>query len=132
MHETPDERVRRLKLQLHGWACQIAIRFGAPVYLHGSVLDSDEPRDVDVSVVLPDAQFEARYGSVAQWDTDRWATEMSAVTQRVASDQVKLGAWMVTAYRLNVDFKIVPASHITAKHADKPRVRLDTVACIAD
>jgi hypothetical protein len=55
MAETPEERVRRLRLQLHGWACQVATRFGAPVYLVGSSLaDDPNPRDVDISIVLPD------------------------------------------------------------------------------
>jgi hypothetical protein len=130
--DTPDERVRRLKLMLHGWACQIATRFGVPVYLVGSTLTEDNPRDTDISIVLPDEEFAARYGDVQAWDCEMYGTEWGDGRQRCAEDQVKLTRHLVTGYRLNVDLKIEPLFRAEAIYQGKPRVRLDTVAAIAE
>lgn len=130
--ETAEERVRRLRLQLHGWACQMAVRFGAPVYLVGSSLTDADARDVDISIVLPDEEFAARYGDVQQWDRELWGTEWGAERQRWAEDQVKLARHLVRAYRINVDLKIEPDFRAAAIYAGKPRVRLDSIAAVPE
>jgi hypothetical protein len=130
--ETAAERVRRLKLQLHGWACQTAVRFGAPVYLVGSTLTEDAPRDVDISIVLSDEDFAGRYGDVQQWDSEMYGIEWGEARQRWAEDQVKLTRHLVTGYRMNVDLKIEPIFRAAAIYQGKPRVRLDTVVAIAE
>jgi hypothetical protein len=133
MAETSAERVRRLRLQLHGWACQMATRFGAPVYLVGSSLaDDPNPRDVDISIVLPDDDFAARYGDVQAWDREMYGTEWGDGRQRWAGDQVKLTRHLVTGYRMNVDLKIEPLFRAAAIYQGKPRVRLDTVAAVEE
>lgn len=130
MSDTPEERVRRLRLQLHGWACQVAVRFSAPVYLVGSTLTEDDPRDTDISIVLSDDDFAARYGDVQEWDSEMYGTEWGAARQRCAEDQVKLTRHLVKGYRMNVDLKIEPLFRAEAIYQGKPRVRLDTVAAI--
>lgn len=130
--ETPDERGARLKLQLHGWACQMAVRFGVPVYLVGSSLTDDNPRDVDLSIVLPDDEFTARYGDVQRWDYETWGIAWGEECQRWAEDQVKLTRHLVKGYRMNVDLKIEPLFRAQAIYQGKPRVRLDTVTAVAE
>jgi hypothetical protein len=132
MTDTPEERVRRLQLQLHGWACQVATRFGAPVYLVGSTLTEQNPRDVDISIVLSDDDFAARYGDVQEWDSEMYGIAWGEGRQRCAEDQVKLTRHLVTSYRMNVDLKIEPLFRAEAIYQGKPRVRLDTVAAIEE
>lgn len=132
MTETPDERVRRLKLQLHGWACQMAVRFGVPVYLVGSALVDDNPRDIDLSIVLPDEDFTARYGDVQRWDSEMWGIAWGAERQRWAEDQIKLARHLVAAYKMNIDLKIEPLFRAAAIYQGKPRVRLDTVESVSE
>jgi hypothetical protein len=115
---------------LHGWACQVATRFGAPVYLVGSTLTEENPRDTDISIVLSDEEFAARYGDVQAWDREMYGIEWGAGRQRWAEDQIKLTRYLVTGYRLNVDLKIEPLFRAEAIYQGKRRVRLDTVAAI--
>lgn len=51
-------------LILREWAQEVAHAEGYPVYLVGSALNSLCPRDLDVSVIMPVADFEARYGPI--------------------------------------------------------------------
>ena len=128
--ETAEDRVRRLRLMLHGWACQMTVRFGAPVYLVGSSLTDADARDVDISIVLCDEDFAARYGDVQQWDGEMYGTTWGEGRQRWAEDQVKLTRHLVQGYKMNVDLKIEPLFRAEAIYAGKPRLRLDTVAAI--
>ena len=53
-----------LFLALREWACVVAEQEQAHVYLVGSVLTKSNPRDVDLSIVLPRAEFERRFGTL--------------------------------------------------------------------
>ena len=113
-----------LEVQLRGWANQIAARFGAPVYLIGSSLTEDHPRDVDIVVILQDIDFNARYGS--DWDWQTMLPDWSEGALRWAADCAKLAQRVARAYNINVDFKVQPETF--ARHREnKPRLRLDRV-----
>lgn len=43
------------------WANHVAGFYGHPVYLVGSQLYKDDPRDVDVACIIPDAEFVIRF-----------------------------------------------------------------------
>lgn len=118
-----------VRMVLQGWANQMASRFGAPVYLVGSMLTSPETaRDVDVRIVLSDEDFEARYGiNAIDWIHEGW-TSWSPGRKRWGEDMVKLArqsrGGFTLAGGMNLDFQVHPASQaITFK--DKPRERLD-------
>lgn len=49
-------------IELREWAKNLANETGFPVYLVGSVLTKDTPRDFDVSVIMPHEEYERRYG----------------------------------------------------------------------
>lgn len=113
---------------LRGWARQIAARFGHPVWLVGSATSEENPRDVDVRVVLPDDEFEARYGPVDTWHLWLWNSVGGTPTDMAANwgrDVAKLSRSACLYVRLNIDFQVIPLSEQTKNHADKPRVRLD-------
>lgn len=52
--------------KLRAWAQKTADAFGYPVYLVGSVLSKSCPRDVDVAIIIPVAEFERRFGPIPQ------------------------------------------------------------------
>lgn len=119
-------KVETYKLMFGGWANQIASRFDAKVYLVGSVLYSDDPRDVDIRVVIPDDLFEARYGSVLEWIDETWRTPWGECRQKWSRDIRKIGNDLARIYHLNIDFQIDPES-VAKCHGDRPRVRLDDI-----
>lgn len=80
-----------LKDYLRGWANQIAARYAHPVYLVGSALTEEAPRDHDVVVVLPDELFRNRFGGSYSdcvrlgpvppgGPQDIWAREVAKIT----------------------------------------------------
>lgn len=69
----PKPRAEFIARRLGGWANQQVCRFGegTHVYLVGSVLTSDTPRDIDIRIVVPDNLFWRRYRDHA--DVERLA-----------------------------------------------------------
>lgn len=116
---------------LHGWSCQIAARFNAPVYLVGSAVVEAEPRDVDVAVVLSDEAFVQRYGLSAVHMTQIGDARDMPEHRRYWQDVAKLTAWCMQHHmggQLNLDLKIQDESEVAARrHSAEFRVRLDTL-----
>lgn len=107
----------RITSALRAWADCLAARFSAPVLLVGSAVTCDDPRDVDIRVILPDDQFEFRYGtSVEEWLHSRpgplWVRDVA-----------KLNEDGVHRLRVNLDLQIVPASE-ASEHIGRPRILL--------
>lgn len=61
-------------LRLRRWAEGVAKETGYPVYLVGSALEKVRPRDIDVSIIMPDEDYVARFGE--------WAPGMDAPAPR--------------------------------------------------
>lgn len=112
---------------LRGWANQVAARFAAPVYLVGSALFEEDPRDVDIVVILPDAAFAARYESCG--DFQALGSQVSEGARRWAADVAKIGGQLALFHRMNVDFKIQPQSHAD-RFYDGWRLRIDSVELV--
>lgn len=112
-----------LSQYLRGWANQMAARYGHPVYLVGSALVEDNPRDVDLAVVLPDEEFKNRFGGTyneamrlgptPEGPQPRWCAEVAKLSRQAC--RYHPGA--------NIDFKV--QDETGAPKAD--RLRLDTV-----
>lgn len=133
------EAAERVKLKLplgpHSrlvrWANAINGFYGAPVYLVGSqITGAEDPRDVDVICVLPDEDFEIRYGSVAQWVDQGESGMWDVVRRKWSQDCVKKSTHGIRETRLDIDFKVLPKSwsEESYQHINKafPPVRLDT------
>lgn len=115
---------------LRGWANQMAARYGHPVYLVGSSLDVDdvnEARDFDVRIVLPDAEFETRFGvEVADWYRQQWSTWGDG-SRRWGAEMAKLARGFTTTFaklKLNIDLQVHPF-YLARTFFDRPSVRLD-------
>ena len=89
--------------------------YGAPVYLVGSAVTSDDPRDLDLVVILPDDLFVCCYGdrgethALNQWRygpslPDR--AEPPAIWRRWARDVARQGANLTAEFHTAVDFKV--------------------------
>lgn len=111
------------------WANQMAARFGHPVYLVGSAIDAEErPRDVDVVVILPNEEFEARYGHTP-YDFIRAAIEPGLEEYRALwnRDMAKLSSNASRELDCNIDLKVQSETEASAHRFRSHRVRLDTV-----
>jgi hypothetical protein len=102
--------------------------YGAPVFLCGSALDrnNDDPRDIDVRIMLSDAEFRRRYGDPIKWMTEGGTGRWTTVRWRWSDDCTKQSrkAWRET--KLNIDIQVYPQFHADTLYAKKRRVRLDT------
>lgn len=83
--------------------------FGYTPYQVGSSLDTKQWRDVDVRLILPDDEFEARFGKVQNCQVNR---KLAAVTLAFAA----LGKAMTG---LPIDFQIQPQTHANEKYPGK-------------
>jgi len=112
---------------LGGWANQIAGRYGFAVYLVGSALTTEDPRDVDIRAVLTDAAFFARFGIKPLLALhEAWKPEQSEGTRRLYEEQAKISRGAAEVFHLNIDFQVQSETWATIFH-DRPRRRIDTL-----
>ena len=105
-------------LALRSWAKDVAAKYGAQVYLVGSALDKTEPRDIDLAIVLPLAEFETRYGPIPptlEYDAEgvpftspERIAYIDRLYGRVMND--RQSAHAVTGGRYTIDVKLCPDS----------------------
>lgn len=102
-----------------------AIYYQAPIYLVGSVLTSDNPRDIDVRVVLTERQMYRHYGKVIGAKATR---EWKSWMWRRAADQVKRSRQAVLGMTLDFQIQSEEESSGYMNNPEKhPRVRIDIV-----
>lgn len=113
-----------LCLVLHDWALSLVARYGHPVYLVGSALQTEDYfslRDIDVVIVLPDDEFANRFGG------DWLAVQGNAPGARWAAEVAKLAQYAGKHFRnMNFDIKVQSQTWADARHAGKPRRRIDS------
>lgn len=56
-------------LTIREWAQEVANLEGYPIYMVGSALWKTYPRDIDISMIIPVADFEERYGEIPTAET---------------------------------------------------------------
>jgi hypothetical protein len=118
---------------LRPWANQIAARFAAPVYLVGSALREEYPRDVDIRIVLTDADFVQRYGISAD-EPHRigphatHSPDYRRLCERYWTDIAKLGAWASRNHSRGLNFDVqVQSDSLAVPFVLHERMRLDDV-----
>ena len=57
-------------LTIREWAQEVANLEGYPIYMVGSALWKPYPRDIDLTMIMPVADFGARYGELPTGDTE--------------------------------------------------------------
>ena len=106
--------------------------YGGPVYLVGSAVTSDDPRDLDLVVVVPKALFYASYGAasadegVELFRVAAACAEVPRPWQRWARDCARQSAELTMTLRRAVDFK-VQSDRDAVTISDAPRVLLARV-----
>lgn len=105
----------RLRVRARGLSARF---YGCPVYLVGSAVTREDPRDIDIVVVLPVDLFVAAYGDPGD-DISAfhraWAEQVpAAIWRRWAGECAKQGAAMTREFHRSVDFKV--------QHDEDPRV----------
>ena len=56
-------------IRLREWAKSTSEKIGYPIYLVGSTLQKEVPRDFDVVITIPQKEFEERFGELTK---DNW------------------------------------------------------------
>lgn len=92
----------------------VADYFGHTAYHVGSSLARKDWRDVDVRLILPDDEFNARFGRLRSAEVN---PKLAAVTLAFCA----LGKEMTG---LPVDFQIQPMSHANDRYGEEPRSAL--------
>ena len=129
---TPREPERFTEAEWEGlvWSLSsraefLAARYGAPVHLVGSALNWREkaPNDIDIRIVLPDADWEARFGG----NSLHFNAECSPA---YVAEVGKMTRQLVRDLQRNIDFQVQPENWLTRHNAhDKPRLLL--ADCVA-
>lgn len=102
-------------IKLREWAQGVADEMGYPIYLVGSVLYKEVPRDIDVSVIMPLKDYEMFYGTLParQEDYSKYLLDVHNNTYNIAKyffeGEDALGG------NVTFDFKICPDSWFTEK-----------------
>ena len=94
-------------LALREWAQTVADAEQANVYLVGSVLTKINPRDIDVSIVLPRDVFEARFGPLPDDPSPEAHRELWRRTEQAKVNHW-LGAQKAVEDIVRVDVKFSP------------------------
>lgn len=113
---------------LYRFANSIAALYGAPVYLCGSALrsDNDDPRDWDIRIMLSEAEFARRFGDPVKWADEGCTGRYSRVRWRWSDECCNRSRQGFAETRLNIDLQIYPTSHARRLYRGKKRVRIDT------
>ncbi len=119
----PDREGRLLSvgfvIALQAWARWIAAETGCQPYLVGSALAKRCPRDVDVALVWPDAEYEQYFGpiprSLEEYEA-RWRGPFQS-----AAHAFSISAWQGVGYVPRIDTHLFPECW----WPDRPRLPLD-------
>lgn len=108
----PDKRDHRpltwpVFLKIREWAQTVAAAQQCALYLVGSVLDHDCPRDVDVALVLPREAFEARFGPIPPRGGEPAMSELLMAMQR-SKGPIFVDAQVAVDFAVYVDVHVAP------------------------
>ena len=133
MDETPLAVAETFALRFRGNANSLAMAYGGPMFLVGSVLTSLEPGDIDLRLILERTEMEALFGK----DFDSHGLEWSPAKWRVEREQLKQSRRLTRrwrggcpAWRFDFQFQCGLNSDVDGlpiMHEGKPWLRLDTV-----
>lgn len=94
------------------------------VYLVGSSLYTENFRDVDVVVIVSNADFEFRFGNIKSFIAESRGLQPPLIKNKWALECKKRWQQAVKETGLNIDFKILPECALNA-FANKNKLRID-------
>ncbi len=105
------------------WANKIRAFYGYAVYLEGSALTKKNPKDYDIFCIIPDEDFELRYGNTKIWKKEYMFGEIiEGIIWGWAEDCYKKSINGMKFTKLNIDFKVIPQDFDNKVYE---RIRLD-------
>lgn len=107
-----------------GQANNLVGRYGAPVYLVGSALTAEVPRDIDIRIVLPDEEISRLYGSGLPITRSEKRGELELWEWRRLRDNLKQSRALRNWGGYPIDFQVQWEMEAIA-YNDKPKLRLD-------
>ncbi len=127
--DCPEHLANRRELlhHLRRWANIVYAQYGAPVYLCGSALrtDNENPRDWDIRVRLPSKVFTVRYGSPDEWWQEGQTGFWTQIRWRWVDDCRKQSERGAHYTGLNIDFEVLPPA-FWRRYKNEPKLRIDT------
>ena len=112
--------------------------YGHSVYLVGSQLTSDNPRDVDLVCILPDEEFKLRYFPDWWEGNDKLKEEIEKFFLGIHTgihsqeqwdwyeDMNKKSLFGMKSLHIPIDFKVYPKTYVDQHFLDNPKLKLDT------
>jgi len=130
--QTPQQRAETFAISFRTNANSMAMAYGGPLYLVGSMLTSLEPGDVDLRLQLTREDLEEWFGKGAdeyaiEWSPGRWAREREQLKQSRRMTRRWRG---YPARRFDFQFQTTLFSDVDGlpiMREGKPSMRLDTV-----
>ena len=129
----PIERAQEFAIRFRGNANSLAMAYGGPLYLVGSMLTSHEPGDVDIRILLEREKLEMWFGEdfdahkSIEWTPAKFRLEREQLKQSVRLSRRWRG---YPARRFDVQFQSCLMSDfdgLPIMREGKPTLRLDTV-----
>lgn len=127
------QQAQDFAIRFRGNANSLAVAYGGPLYLVGSVLTSLEPGDIDLRLQLGRDDLETWFGK----DFDSHGLEWSAAKWRLEREQLKQSRRLTRrwrggcpAWRFDFQFQSTLFSDLDGlpiMRENKPHLRLDTV-----
>lgn len=129
---TPRERAEDFALRFRSNANSLAMAYGGPMYLVGSMLTSLDPGDVDLRIMLEREDLELWFGKDfdtpgLDWSPARWRLEREQLKQSRRLSRRWRG---YPCMRFDLQFQNCLMSDIDGlpiMRESKPSLRLDTV-----
>jgi hypothetical protein len=102
----------------------IAAYYGGPVYLVGGALQPGKPRDLDIRIVIPTADYERLFGKCDP-DVDHLLDHCPACWA-VMREQLRENRLWSQRWRRRFDIQFQSDEFATQMYAREPRLRLDS------
>ena len=108
--------LKRIANQLYGY-------YGGPVYLVGSALTDENPRDIDIKVVVSRKDFERLFGNYDHFAVEYSTGEFGDVAWKWVDDRLKRCRILSEEIGQNIDFGCYSEE---MWRTDFPYLRIDT------
>ena len=135
----PKENIQCLQSdRLERYVNHLASFYGHSVYLVGSQLYKEDPRDVDIVIIIPNSEFVLRY--INQFETIGHTDEEKCEqwTLRYQSGLYNESNWVwakdvsnkclqaMKNIQMNIDFKVYPEYYQNRYHVNSPKLKISS------
>lgn len=92
-------------IQLREWAKKYSKEIGYPIYLVGSTLEKEVPRDFDVVLTIPVDEYEQKYGMLTE---ENWPEIVSIAFREHVRGYFECEETLGQCGHVSLDFKVYP------------------------